>query len=68
MPGMRSNAPGMSPAKMAMATVVTIAAIAGTGAMKKVKGINNAAAIVAVRPGMDPTNKPNIAASNVILS
>ena len=62
---MRSSAPGMSPAKMAMATVVTIAAIAGTGSMKKVNGTSSAVAIVAVSPGTEPTKSPNRAASSI---
>ena len=33
-------------------------ATAGTGGMKKVIGTSNAVAIVAVRPGMQPTNRP----------
>ena len=35
---MRSNAPGMSPEKIAIAVQLTIAATAGTGGMKKVTG------------------------------
>ena len=58
---MRSIAAGMSPAKIAMAVAVTIAPSAGTGAMKKVTGTSNAVAMVAVRPGMAPTNMPNTA-------
>ena len=49
----------MSPAKIAIAVAVTIAAIAGIGAMKKVTGTSSAVAIVAVRPGTAPTNRPN---------
>mgnify|MGYP006892524114 CR=1 FL=1 len=56
---MRSSAPGISPAKIAVATVVTIAAIAGIGSIKNVTGTRRAVAIVAVNPGMDPTNNPN---------
>ena len=56
---MRNNAPGMSPEKIAMAVAVTMAAMAGTGGMKKVMGTNKAVAMVAVNPGMQPTNKPN---------
>ena len=48
----------MSPAKIAMAVAVTMAAIAGTGGMKKVTGTSSAVAMVAVRPGMAPTNRP----------
>ena len=55
---MRSSALGMSPAKMAMAVAVTMAATAGIGGMKKVTGTSSAVAIVAVRPGMAPTNRP----------
>ncbi len=61
MPGMRSRQPGMSPAKIAMAVAVTIAAIAGTGSMKKVTGTSSAVAMVAVSPGIAPTNSPNAA-------
>jgi hypothetical protein len=46
---------------MAMAVAVTMAAMAGTGGMKKVIGTNSAVAIVALRPGMHPTNRPNMA-------
>ena len=49
----------MSPEKIAIAVAVTIAAIAGIGAMKKVTGTSSAVAIVAVRPGTAPTNRPN---------
>ncbi len=65
MPGIRNSAPGMSPAKIAIATVVTIAAIAGTGSMKKVTGTSSAVAMVAVRPGIEPTNRPNRAAASM---
>ena len=41
----------MSPEKIAIAVAVTIAAIAGIGAMKNVTGTSSAVAIVAVRPG-----------------
>ena len=58
MPGILTRAAGMSPAKMAMASMATIAAIAGSGSMKKVNGTSKAAAMVAVNPGMAPTNKP----------
>ncbi len=49
----------MSPEKIAIAVAVTIAAIAGIGAMKKVTGTSNAVAMVAVSPGTAPTNNPN---------
>src|SRR6476659_786568 len=58
-PGMRNRQPGMSPEKIAIAVAVTIAAIAGIGAMKKVTGTSSAVAIVAVSPGTAPTNRPN---------
>ena len=58
---MRISAPGMSPAKIAIAVAVTMAAIAGTGGMKNVTGTSSAVAMVAVRPGIAPTNRPNIA-------
>src|SRR5262245_34958506 len=48
----------MSPAKIAMAAVVTITASAGTGAMKNVTGTSSAIAIAAVRPGTAPTKRP----------
>src|SRR6186713_885558 len=56
---MRSRQPGMSPEKIAIAVAVTIAAIAGIGAMKNVTGTSSAVAIVAVSPGTAPTNRPN---------
>src|SRR5205085_8711696 len=56
---MRSRQLGISPAKIAIAVAVTMAAIAGTGAMKNVTGTSSAVAIVAVNPGTAPTNKPN---------
>ena len=49
----------MSPEKIAIAVAVTIAAIAGIGGMKNVIGTSSAVAIVAVRPGTAPTNRPN---------
>ena len=64
-PGMRSRQLGMSPAKIAIAVAVTIEAIAGTGGMKKVTGTRSAVAIVAVRPGMAPTNKPKSADATI---
>jgi hypothetical protein len=57
-PGMRTSAPGMSPAKIAMASMVTMAAKAGTGSIKNVTGTSRAVAMVAVSPGIDPTNSP----------
>ncbi|CAM5204694.1 hypothetical protein BTHI11S_05667 [Bosea thiooxidans] len=48
----------MSPEKIAIVLVVTIAAIGGTGGMKKVSGTSRAVAIVADRPGMQPTTRP----------
>ena len=41
----------MSPEKIAIAVAVTIAAMAGIGAMKNVTGTSSAVAIVAVKPG-----------------
>ncbi len=55
---MRSSALGMSPEKMAIAVAVTMAATAGTGGMKKVTGTSSAVAMVAVSPGIAPTNRP----------
>src|SRR5690625_6799181 len=52
----------MSPAKMVIADMVMIAAIAGTGSRKKVNGTSSAAARVAVMPGSDPITRPNSAA------
>ena len=40
------------------AVAVTMAATAGTGGMKKVTGTSSAVAMVAVSPGIAPTNKP----------
>ena len=57
----------MSPEKMAIAVAVTIAAIAGIGGMKNVIGTSNAVAIVAVKPGTDPTNNPNSAANTITI-
>ena len=64
-PGMRIRQPGMSPEKIAIAVAVTIAAIAGIGAMKNVTGTSSAVAIVAVSPGTAPTNKPNSDAASI---
>ncbi len=64
-PGMRSRQPGMSPEKIAIAVAVTIVAIAGIGSMKNVTGTSSAVAIVAVRPGTAPTNRPNSDASSI---
>ena len=55
----------MSPEKIAIAVAVTIAAIAGIGGMKKVTGTSSAVAIVAVRPGTAPTNRPNSDAPSI---
>ena len=38
-----------------------MAATAGTGGMKNVMGTRSAVAMVAVNPGMQPTNRPKIA-------
>src|SRR6476661_4041218 len=62
---MRIRQPGISPEKMAIAVAVTIAAIAGTGAMKKVTGTSSAVAIVAVSPGTAPTNRPKSDAASI---
>src|SRR5438309_11202668 len=62
---MRSRQLGMSPAKMAIAVAVTIEAMAGIGAMKNVTGTSSAVAIVAVRPGTAPTNRPNTDAASI---
>src|SRR6266516_2867789 len=64
-PGIRIRQPGMSPEKIAIAVAVTIAAIAGIGAMKNVTGTSSAVAIVAVSPGTAPTNKPNTDATSI---
>src|SRR5687767_2471075 len=58
---MRSRQLGISPAKIAIAVAVTMEAIAGTGSMKKVTGTSRAVAMVAVRPGTAPTNRPKAA-------
>src|SRR5512142_1615857 len=55
----------MSPEKIAIAVAVTIAAIAGIGDMKNVTGTRSAVAIVAVRPGTAPTNKPKSDAPSI---
>ena len=60
-----SGSPGMSPEKIAIAVAVTIAAIAGMGAMKNVTGTSSAVAIVAVSPGTAPTNRPNSDAASI---
>src|SRR5437764_5343240 len=62
---MRSRQLGMSPAKIAIAVAVTIAAIAGTGGMKKVTGTRSAVAIVAVSPGTATTKSPNTAEAKI---
>src|SRR2546427_8923924 len=56
---MRIRQPGMLPEKIAIAVAVTMAAIAGIGAMKNVTGTSKAVAMVAVSPGTAPTNSPN---------
>src|SRR5688572_9732496 len=55
----------MSPEKIAIAVAVTIAAIAGIGAMKKVTGTSSAVAVVAVSPGTAPTKRPNSEAPTI---
>ena len=65
---MRSSALGMSPEKIAIAVAVTMAATAGTGGMKNVTGTSSAVAIVAVRPGIAPTNRPYSADSAMTIS
>src|SRR6185369_9146966 len=62
---MRNRQPGMSPAKIAIAVAVTMAAIAGIGAMKNVTGTSRAVAIVAVKPGIAPTKSPNTDAASI---
>jgi hypothetical protein len=64
-PGIRNRQPGTSPAKIAIAVAVTIAAIAGIGAMKNVTGTSSAVAMVAVNPGTAPTNNPNSDAASM---
>lgn len=68
MPGIRSSAAGMSPANSAMALVAMIAPSAGTGSIANVSGTSNAAAMVADRPGIAPTNIPKIEASRMTSS
>ena len=58
----------MSPEKIAIAVAVTIAAMAGTGGMKKVTGTSSATAMVALRPGTAPTNSPYTEASMITAS
>ena len=55
----------MSPLKIAIAVAVTMAATAGTGGMKKVTGTSSAVAMVAVSPGIAPTNRPYTADSRM---
>src|SRR3954462_9556651 len=62
---MRRRQLGMSPAKIAIAAAVTIEAIPGTGAMKKVTSTSSAVAIVAVSPGTAPTKRPNSAEAKI---
>src|SRR5205085_7828332 len=58
----------MSPEKIAIAVAVTIAAMAGIGAMKNVTGTSSAVAIVAVRPGTAPTKRPNSEAKIITIT
>jgi hypothetical protein len=62
---MRNSAPGTSPANIAIAVAVTMHATAGSGGMKNVTGTSSAVAIVALRPGIDPTNRPNSEAARI---
>ena len=55
---MRTRVVGISPAKMAHAARVTMAAIAWISPRKNVRGMRRATAIVAVRPGMAPMTRP----------
>jgi hypothetical protein len=55
----------MSPEKIAIAVAVTIAAIAGIGAMKNVTGTSSAVAIVAVRPGHRSDEEPKSDAASI---
>ena len=48
----------MSPAKMAMADMLTMETRAGRGSMKKVNGTSREAASVALKPGIEPTKRP----------
>jgi hypothetical protein len=57
-PGMRSSAPGMSPEKIAMAEAVMMVAMAAMGESQKVTGTSSAVAMVAERPGSEPTTRP----------
>jgi hypothetical protein len=52
------RAAGMSPAKMAMADMLTMEHRAGRGSMKKVNGTSREAASVALKPGIEPTKRP----------
>ena len=56
----------MSPAKIAIAVAVTMAAMAGTGSMKKVTGTSSAVAMVAVGGQPDAT-KGEIAKAYIVL-
>jgi hypothetical protein len=44
-----------------------MAATAGIGGMKKVTGTSKAVAMVAVRPGTDPTNNPYKEANTITI-
>jgi len=57
-PGIRTSVVGISPAKIAQATIVTIPANAGSGSSQKASGTNNATPMVAVSPGIAPKNTP----------
>src|SRR5262245_11800932 len=65
---MRIRQPGMSPEKIAIAVAVTIDAMAGTGGMKNVTGTRSAVAMVAVRPGIAPPNRPKMAETRMTTS
>ena len=51
-----------------VAEQVTMAPMAATGAMKKVIGTRSAVAMVAVKPGTAPTNRPNMAERTMVTS
>src|SRR5438105_13289353 len=64
---MRIRQPGISPEKIAIAVAVTMAAVAGIGAMKNVTGTSKAVAIVAVNPGTAPTKSPKSDATTITI-
>jgi hypothetical protein len=65
-PGILRRTAGISPEKIATELMAIIMERPARGSIKYVNGIRRAVAIVAVRPGMDPTKTPNNAARNIV--